>query len=95
MPNPDPNPHERPGPDPPDPDRTPDRTEPRFAGVAAIGDAMLTPLLVAPTIWLTGLATGLPLLAAAAAVAQWAPLVAITFGCLELCSGRRADDAEL
>ena len=54
---------------------------------------MLPPLIVAPTIWLTGRATGLPMQAAAAAVARWALLVAITVGCLELCSGRRTDDA--
>ena len=92
MPNPDPNPQPRPGPDPPDRDPMPETSEPNAAGVVC--EAMLPPLLVAPTIWLAGLATGLPLLAAAAAVARWAPLVAITFGCLELCSGHRTDDAD-
>ena len=90
MPNPDPNP-QRPGPDPPDPDRLPETVERKTAGVVAICEAMLTPLVVAPTIWLTGRATGL---AAAAAAGRWAPLVAITLGCLELCSGRRTNDAD-
>ena len=93
MPNPDPNP-QRPGPDPPDPDPAPETVEPKFAGVVASCEAMLTPLVVAATIWLTGRATGLPVLTAAAAVARWAPLVAITFGCLELCSGHHADDVD-
>ena len=93
MPNPDPNP-QRPGPDPPDPDPLPETVTLKFAGVVAICEAMLPPLVVAPTIWLTGRATGLPMLAAAAAAARWAPLVAITLGCLELCSGHRADDAD-
>ena len=93
MPNPDPNP-QRPGPDPPDPDPLPETVARRFAGVVAICEAMLPPLVVAPTIWLTGRATGLPMLAAASTVARWAPLVAITFGCLELRSGRRTNDAD-
>jgi uncharacterized membrane protein len=93
MPNPDPNP-QRPGPDPPDPDPLPETVERRTAGVVAICEAMLPPLIVAPTIWLTGRAAGLPMLAAAAAAARWAPLVAITLGCLELCSRHRTDDAD-
>ena len=91
MPNPDPNP-QRPGPDPPDPDPLPETLARKFAGVVAICEAMLPPLVVAPTIWLIGRATGLPVLAAAAA-ARWAPLVAITLGCLELRSGHRNHDA--
>ena len=71
----------------------PETSEPNAAGVVC--EAMLAPLIAAPTIWLTGRATGLPVLAAAAAAARWAPLVAITFGCLELRCGRHADDAEL
>ena len=93
MPNPDPNPPP-PGPDPPDPDPLPETLARKSAGVVAICQAMLTPLVVAPTIWLTGRATGLPVLAAAAAAARWAPLVAITLGCLELRSGQRTNDAD-
>jgi hypothetical protein len=93
MPNPDPNP-QRPGPDPPDPDRASETVARKFAGVVAGCEAMLTPLIVAPTIWLTGRATGVPMLAAASAVARWAPQVSITLGSLELCSGHRTDDVD-